>query len=185
MNRLEEQLFFIALLPPQEVREFADRIKQRFAEVYNSRAAQKSPPHITLQPPFRWQLEQLPILEQKLNEFARDRNPVPMILDGFSAFKPRVIYINVIRTPELLAIQQNLLNYLESSFNIVDRASKTRPFAPHLTVAYRDLTKDNFRKAWSEFQQQQLYFEFVIDRLTLLIHNGRGWQIGKEFIFAS
>jgi 2'-5' RNA ligase len=185
MNRLEEQLFFIALLPPQEVREFADRIKQRFAEVYNSRAAQKSPPHITLQPPFRWQLEQLPILEQKLNEFARDRNPVPMILDGFSAFKPRVIYINVIRTPELLAIQQNLLDYLESSFKIVDRASKTRPFAPHLTVAYRDLTKDNFRKAWPEFEQQQLHFEFVVDRLTLLIHNGRGWQIGKEFIFAS
>lgn len=182
MDRLE-QLFFIALLPPQEIQQFADRIKQRFAEVYHSRAAQKSPPHITLQPPFRWQLEQLPQLEQKLTKFAGDRDPIPMILDGFSAFKPRVIYINVMKTPELLALQQNLLDYLESSFNIVDRVSKTRPFAPHLTVAYRDLTKDNFRKAWTEFEQQQLHFEFIVTQLTLLIHNGKGWQINKEFKF--
>jgi 2'-5' RNA ligase len=66
MNRPQGSLFFIALLPPLEVQEIATKIKLEFAEIYNSRAALKSPPHVTLQPPFRWNLEQLPDLERCL-----------------------------------------------------------------------------------------------------------------------
>ncbi|MFN6233029.1 MAG: 2'-5' RNA ligase family protein, partial [Microcystis sp.] len=56
MNQPQGSLFFIALLPPPEVQEIATKIKVEFAEIYNSRAALKSPPHVTLQPPFRWNL---------------------------------------------------------------------------------------------------------------------------------
>ena len=180
-----KQLFFIALLPPDEVQQFVNQIKQHFAEIYNSRAAQKSPPHITLQPPFEWQLEELPALEQKLQEFAQTQAPIPITLNGFGAFRPRVIYINVLKTPELLGGQKDLMNYLESSLSIIDPVSKNRPFAPHLTVAFRDLSKQNFRKAWSEFEQRKLHFEFTVFQLTLLNHNGRRWEIRKEFPFLS
>jgi 2'-5' RNA ligase len=176
--------FFIALLPPQKVQQVANKIKQKFAEVYNSRAALRSPPHITLQPPFEWQIENLPKLEQKLTEFARSQVPIPMILDGFAAFKPRVIFINVVKTPELLEIQKLLMNELETSLAIVHEVSKNRPFSPHLTVGFRDLTKQNFYKAWDEFKEQQLYFEFLVPKLTLLIHNGKCWEINQEFCFA-
>jgi 2'-5' RNA ligase len=47
--------FFIALLPPQMIQDYANQIKQYFAEQYTSQGAQKSPPHITLQPPFVWE----------------------------------------------------------------------------------------------------------------------------------
>ncbi|MGK7877811.1 MAG: 2'-5' RNA ligase family protein [Xenococcaceae cyanobacterium] len=177
------QRFFIALLPPQEVQQFVNQIKQQFAELYNSRAAQKSPPHITLQPPFEWQLEELPKLELDLKQFAQTQFPIPVTLDGFGAFRPRVIYINVLKTPELLAVQKELMAYLESSLDIIHQASKNRPFAPHLTVASRDLTKPNFHKAWPEFEQQQLHFEFTVPQLTLLIHNGKRWEIRNEFAF--
>jgi 2'-5' RNA ligase len=176
--------FFIALLPPHEIQQFAKKIQEKFAEVYNSRAAQKSPPHITLQPPFEWEMEDFVKLEQKLTEFARTQAPFPMTLDGFAAFKPRVIFINVLKTPELLAVQKALMNDLESSLGIVDEKSKNRLFAPHLTVAYRDLTKPNFYKAWDEFKNQPLHFEFLIPKLTLLIHNGKCWEISQEFLFA-
>jgi 2'-5' RNA ligase len=179
-----KQLFFIALLPPEEVRQFADRIKQYFAEAYDSRAALKSPPHITLQTPFRWQLEDLPLLETKLQEFAQMRSPIPMQLDGYSAFKPRVIYINVLKTPELLQVRQALREELESSLQIIEPNSKNRPFAPHLTVGFKDLTKPNFYKAWSEFRSQQLHFEFIVPQLTLLAHNEKYWEIKSEFSFA-
>ena len=176
--------FFIALLPTQEIQQFAQKIQRYFAEVYNSCAALRSPPHITLQPPFEWDMQDLPKLEQKLTDFAQMRSPVPMILDGFAAFKPRVIFINVFKNPELLAIQKALMNEMESSFEIVDEKSKTRSFCPHLTVAFRDLTKVNFYKAWDEFKEKQFYFEFIVPQLTLLIHSGKGWQICKEFIFS-
>ena len=178
-----KRLFFIALLPPEEIQQDITKIQQHFAQVYNSRAALKSPPHITLQPPFEWQLEELPVLEEKLEQFVQIREPFPVNLSGFGAFKPRVIYINVLKTPQLLAVHKDLMSYLEESLNIVDRVGKTRPFAPHLTVAFRDLTRQNFRMAWPEFEQQSLHFEFIVSRLTLLIHNGKRWQVGKEFAF--
>lgn len=174
--------FFVALLPPQKVQEFANGVKQHFAEVYNSRAAQKSPPHITLQPPFEWPPAELPLLTQPLQNFAQSRRSISVTLDGYGAFKPRVIYINVLKTPELLATQQELMSSLES-IGII-HPSKSRSFAPHLTVAFRDLTRPNFHQAWTEFAPQTLHFEFIVPKLTLLVHNGRCWEISAEFPFS-
>jgi 2'-5' RNA ligase len=176
-----KQRFFIALLPPEEVQQVVNNIKQKFAEVYNSCAAQKSPPHITLQPPFEWEIEDLKKLEQNLTEFSQKQFSIPITLDNFGAFKPRVIFINVLKTPELLAIQKNLMTELESSLGIVVQSSKNRSFSPHVTVGFRDLNKDNFYRAWQEFKDYKIYFEFTVTRLTLLIHNGKNWVISKEF----
>ena len=175
--------FFIALLPPLEIQDYANEIKQYFAETYNSRSAQKSPPHITLQPPFEWQLDSVPVLEECLKTFADTQTPAPITLSGFGAFVPRVIYINVLKTPELLALQKDLMAYVEVSLGIVEKVSKTRPFAPHLTVAFRDLTKQSFRAAWPEFQNRQLEFQFMASHLTLLIHDGKRWNVSAEFPF--
>ena len=101
-------LYFIALLPPQEIQDYANGVKQYFAERYNSRHAQKSPPHITLQAPFEWDKESVVVLEQCLSNFAGTRQSIPIMLSGFGAFAPRVIYINVVKTAELLSLQADL-----------------------------------------------------------------------------
>ncbi len=173
--------FFIALLPPQDVQDYATEIKEYFAQNYDSGHALKSPPHITLQPPFEWQLDAVPILEQTLSTFAETQTPVPIILKGFGAFVPRVIYINVIKTPELMSLQSYLMAHLEESLGIVDPVSKTRPFSPHMTVAFKDLTRQNFRAAWLKFERRELEFKFTVAHLTLLIHDGGRWNINSEF----
>jgi len=175
--------FFIALLPTQDIQDYANQIKQYFADQYASHGAQKSPPHITLQPPFEWADDNLPLLEASLREFASGQKSLPVTLNGFSAFAPRVIYINVDRSQGLLTLQADLMVYLESTLGIVDKVSKSRPFAPHMTVAFRDLTKQNFRAAWPEFVKRQLHFEFTADNLTLLLHDGKRWNIKSEFGF--
>lgn len=182
MNSLNSR-FFIALLPPQHIQDYANEIKQYFADNYASRGAQKSPPHITLQPPFEWANETISLLEASLKSFASGREVVPVTLSGYAAFPPRVIYINVVKTSALLTLQTDLMAYLENNLGIVDQVSKTRPFAPHLTVAFRDLTKQNFQAAWPEFEQRQLDFEFTAEQLTLLLHDGKRWNIKSEFAF--
>lgn len=173
--------FFIALLPPQEIQDYAQEIQQYFAQQYDSRGALNSPPHITLQPPFEWQLDALLVLEESLTRFASDRSPLPITLSGFSAFAPRVIYINVLKTPELLTLQADLMADCEASLGIVDATSKQRPFTPHMTVAFRDLKRQKFNAAWREFQHRPLQFEFTASNLTLLIHNGQRWNVHSEF----
>ncbi|MBR8837943.1 MAG: 2'-5' RNA ligase family protein [Stigonema ocellatum SAG 48.90 = DSM 106950] len=175
--------FFLALLPPEEIQDYANQIKEDFAERYASRGAQNSPPHITLQPPFEWANANLPLLEECLRDFAGGRESVPVTLSGYGAFAPRVIYINVVKTPELLALHADLMIHLESNVGIVDKVSKTRPFAPHMTVAFKDLTRQNFQAAWSEFEKRQLQFEFTVENLTLLLHDGKRWNVKSEFAF--
>lgn len=176
--------FFVALLPPQKIQTYANEVKQIFVDRYHSRAALKSPPHITLQPPFERQIEQLPILTQVLEAFASQHRPIPIVLSGFGAFVPRVVFINVLKTPELLTVQSDLMVHLEAVLGITE-PSKNRPFAPHLTVGFRDLTKQNFKAAWAEFQHQPLRFEFTASHLTLLIHDGQRWTVYSEFPFQS
>ena len=177
--------FFIALLPPQEIQDCVKEIQQYFGDRYASYGAQKSPPHITLQPPFEWLPEQVPVLEQCLSTFALNRESVPVTLNRFGAFPPRVIYVNVLKTQELLTLQTDLMAHLETLLGIGDPVSKTRAFSPHMTVAFRDLTRQNFKAAWPEFQQRQLHFEFTSGYLTLLLHDGKRWNVSAEFPFSS
>lgn len=176
--------FFIALLPPLEIQDYANQIKEYFAQNYHSRGAKKSPPHITLQPPFEWQLENLPMLETALASFAATRIAVPITLKNFGAFPPRVVYINVIKTSELMTLQQDLRTDCDASLGIINPDIPTRSFVPHMTVALRDLTQQNFDTAWAEFQTRQVEYEFTIPQLTLLRHDGKRWNVSAEFAFA-
>lgn len=90
----------------------------------------------------------------------------------------QLFFIALLPPPE---VQQALMAELESSLDIVHQPSKNRPFAPHLTVGFKDLTKQNFQLAWSEFQHRQLHFEFIVPQLTLLAHNSKRWEISQEF----
>lgn len=175
--------YFVALLPPQAIQDAASQIQQHFAEQYASRRAQNSPPHITLQPPFEWSPDQTTVLEQCLFNFAGSQRCVPTKLSGFAAFPPRVIYINVLKTPELVTLQMELRVYLEDRLGIIDPISKSRPYKPHVTVAFRDLTRTNFKAAWAEFQHQPFKYEFTVPALTLLRHDGRRWNVAMNFPF--
>ncbi|MBD0335455.1 MAG: 2'-5' RNA ligase family protein [Cyanobacteria bacterium Co-bin13] len=182
-EKVKTSRFFVALLPPKDVQAEATAVKTYFRDHYQSQAALRSPPHVTLQPPFEWAREDCDRLWQTLAAFAQQQPPVPMTLSGFSAFAPRVIFINVVKTPELMALQPALMNYLADTLSIVDARSRNRPFAPHLTVAFRDLKPGAFRRAWPEFEQRSFQAKFTVPELTLLIHDGQRWQIAQNFPF--
>ena len=180
MNQ-SKQRFFIALVPPDDIQERITEIKQYFADRYNSSRALHSPPHITLQPPFEWAAADVPKLEESLNAFSTKRLSIPVTLLGFAAFTPRVIYVDVVKSVELLELQKDLMSYAAENLGIVNSVSQTRPFVPHVTVAFSDLTEDNFQKAWLEFQERSIHFEFTASTLTLLLHDGSRWNISNQF----
>jgi 2'-5' RNA ligase len=187
----QKSRWFIALIPPQDMQDYANQVKQHFADQYASRQAFTSPPHVTLHPPFTIPTVEITETLNQLAAFAADRSPIPVTLSGFGAFPPRVIYIQVLPTTELLAVQAELLVYCESRLGVVNSQTQTYPFVPHLTVAFRDLQADQFHLAWAEFAPRSLElqgqpidrYEFLADQLTLLRHDGQAWVIHQQFPF--
>jgi 2'-5' RNA ligase len=179
-----KQNYFIALLPPEPIKTEVTRIKEYCRDRYQTKAALRSPPHITFHPPFSWESNRLDQLKQSLTQFASAQPQVTVDLDGFATFPHQVIFIEVERSPELLALHTKLAQHLQENLGLVDPKAKTRPFKPHMTIAFRDLGKAEFKSAWAEFQTRSLSYDFLADTLTLLVHDGRQWQIEQSFPFA-
>lgn len=175
--------YFIAIVPPSPVYEQALAIKNEFKEKYNSRAALRSPPHLTLHMPFEWKLKKEQILIGGLVSFAKSRVPFKLQIKGFDSFAPRVIFLRFDESESLRSLQKELTRFCKVEFDIFNADYKDQPFHPHLTVAFRDLKKSQFAQAWSEFKDRPFDASFLVDRITLLRHDGAKWVPLHEAIF--
>jgi len=176
--------YFIAVLPPPPISAEINEIKNYIAEKFHSKAALRSPPHITLYMPFWWEEEEEK-LKDYLLKFAAEQTPLEIALKGFGAFPPRVIYIKIKAPHEFEILQFSLKDYLRDKPGIFNEKFFSRPFRPHLTVAFRDLTKIDFERAWLEFKNKQFNHRFKMNALCLLKHNGKHWEIDEEFKMSS
>ena len=177
--------YFVAIVPPPPVFEEALVLKEYFKEKYGSKAALNSPPHITLHMPFLWNGEKEKKLIAKLQEFATRQDPIKVCLDNFSSFPPRVIFINVAESDALNELQKRLHRFFKQELDIFNANYKEEPYHPHLTLAFRDLKKDQYPLAWGEFSKKEFKAEFVADKVVLLKHNGKSWDVLKEFLLES
>lgn len=182
-GKTKEKQYFIAIIPPEPIYDDALEQKEYFKTHYNSRASLNSPPHITLHMPFRWKEDHEDVLSEQLSEFAKGLKPVAIKLNNFSSFPPRVIFISVEMSQELADLQRSLQRYCKRALNLFNANYKELPFHPHLTVAFRDLKKPNYHRAWDEFKKKDFKAEFTADKVTLLKHSGRVWQVHQEFKF--
>ena len=62
----DKSLYFIAIIPPEKIRREIEELKKKISVAFNTKRALNSPPHITLIPPFRTELDNLNSLIQKL-----------------------------------------------------------------------------------------------------------------------
>lgn len=177
------QRFFIALVPPLAIQAEANAVRQEFANRFDSHKAFNSPPHVTLHPPFRWPLSEVEQLQQVVGQFACGRSPLPVEFRGFGAFPPRVVYIDVVPSAALQQLKADLSQTLAQQLSIHEKAPH-RAFRPHMTVAFRDLTRSAFQQAWPEFEQRSYQAAYTAHELTLLIHKQR-WETYQTFSFGA
>ena len=184
-GRSEEKLkqYFIALIPPPPVSDDALRLKNYFRDQYNSKASLNSPPHITLHMPFKWKEEKECELIDAFGKFSLGRPSFKIELHNFSAFAPRVIFIDVVSNDALSLLNKELHRFCKRELNLFNASYKDQPFHPHLTLAFRDLKKPMFEKAWAEFQERKFSARFDVESIVLLKHNGKIWEVCREFLF--
>jgi 2'-5' RNA ligase len=135
--------------------------------------------------PFRWKEKKEEAMVALFHQFARQFDPFKVCLDNFGCFAPRVIFINVAASEALGHFHKSLERFCKRELNLFNANYREEPFHPHLTLAFRDLKKDVFKTAWEEFSPKEFKAAFMADRLTLLRHNGKLWEVFREFRLAS
>ncbi len=182
MHDHDANLYFIALVPGEELRERVLRIKERMQAEFNAGHALKSPAHITLQMPFKRNKAEENAVVETLGLFAAGEASFDVHLEGFGCFAPRVIFIRLSNPEPVIGLHRRLKPLLLDSLGFAE-SEIMKSVQPHMTVATRDLTKQAFAEAWSEFQDEEFTGSFSVGSLFLMKHNGRHWDIFREFAF--
>lgn len=177
-----QTLYFIALIPDESLRKKLSTLKEEFSKSYHTYHALKSPPHITLIPPFTFARQNEQILTSTLQEFAHSCTAFEVSILDYGAFKPRVIYLSISKDDQLERLQQRLKDKCSKELGI--NMNKSLPFHPHMTLAFRDLSPQMFHKAWERYKVESFRASFKAMSLFLAKHNGKKWEIAHELPFA-
>ena len=169
-------MYFIALVAPEEIDQQVLKWKNFFKERYECSVALKSPAHITIIPPF-WMNEELENdLINSIREFSIINAKFEITLQNFEAFQPKVIFVDVVKSKVLDGLCQSFTEFIfsENKFPI---KKEDRPFHPHVTLATRDLYKKAFQEAWDIFSKKKYEALWTVNGISLLRHNKKNWDV--------
>lgn len=175
--------YFLAVIPPAPIAERVMEIKTYFRDQYNCKAPLRSPAHITLHMPFLFKASKEVELLEKLKSAALSWSGFEIVLDGFGAFEPRTIFIGVEKNEVLMSFQKDLSVFTRRELGLFNTNYKDHGYHPHMTVAFRDLKKSLFPKAWGEFREREFQANFEVSSFWLLKHDGKIWHAHTECPF--
>jgi len=174
-----DNLYFIALIPQQELCDEINNFKNDFAKRFNSKKALKVMPHITLKAPFKLTADVHADLLKWFANLHFTGKAFTVELKDFGAFQNGhrpVVFINPVMNNELSSLQKTII----TSFNnyCPEQAHSTDlQFKPHITIAYRDLSLQQFHEAWKEYKTKHFHALFEVTGVCLLQHDTRQWNI--------
>lgn len=169
-----KKMYFIAVYPPQEIIDEVKVFKEDLALNYNNSKALKNDAHITLFPPFERELSLENDIRTAFNKINTDISPFEIILNGFGSFpntKNPVIFAKPEENAELTKLYVKVTK--QFTFN-------KRSFHPHVTVGYRNLSWENYLKAWEIYKDKEFKTKFIVDKITLLRHDGKWIPVAEK-----
>jgi 2'-5' RNA ligase len=122
--------------------------------------------------PFEWEKEEKLVTTLKTFSF----HPMEIELKDYGCFQSRVIFIDVAKNKALEEMQSRLVTFCKQELKLFNADYQAQPFHPHVTIAFRDLKKPMFDKAWNEFRDKKYHATFVCDHLSLMKHDGKFWR---------
>jgi 2'-5' RNA ligase len=171
-----KKMYFIAIYPPQTIIEEINVFKQDLAANFANSKALKNEAHITLFPPFDREIELESDIHAAFQKINTDMSPFEITLNGFGSFSNP-------KNPVLFVLPEENENLKQLQLNVKEKFSfKNYTFNPHVTVGYRDLTYDNFLKAWEIYQHKIYKTKFLVYKIILLRHDGKWVQIAEKML---
>jgi 2'-5' RNA ligase len=181
----KKHFYFIAVIPPAEVCETITNIKQDLANRFQSKHALKVVPHITLKSPFRLPEFSHSLLIKWFSELKITVKSFELGLQDFGCFgnnRSPVIYIRLVANKYLNILHEQVMIQFKNEFPQFEAVNAERNYIPHMTVAYRDLAQEEFKKAWEEFEHKEFSALFRVNNFCLLQHIHNKWEAIHSFL---
>jgi len=103
-------------------------------------------------------------------------------VSGFRKFSNRVLFAAIENKQPVIELFGKLQKNLETHLNLKDH-QKANTINPHLTLASRDLDHRIFALVWADFKDLEFQDSFQASGISLLKHNGKSWDVFREFEF--
>ncbi len=169
-----KKMYFIAVYPPQKIIEEIKTFKQDLALNYENSKALKNEAHITLFPPFSRGINLENDIHEAFQKIDTNMSPFEIELNGFGSFgnpKNPVIFVQPENNDQL----NELYLRVKERFNFINYS-----FHPHITVGYRNLTYENYLKAWEVYKDKEYKTKFLVDKIILLRHDENWIPIAEK-----
>jgi 2'-5' RNA ligase len=177
---MSKDLYFIAIIPPQDICDEITAFKKEIARDYDSHRALKVIPHITLKAPFRMPAAHHAGLFEWFQELFIDTGSFTIDLDNFGAFQKKknpVIFVHPVMNAQLATVQKEIIRSFHNHFPNITIMDVEHKFTPHMTIAYRDLEFGRFLGAWKVYQDKEYKRTFRVNDFHLLQHDGAKWNV--------
>ncbi len=173
-------LYFIAIVPPEEIRVEIQHLKEEMKERFGAEHALKLPAHITLVPPFELKEERELQLLQSLELFSATRKPFHLWLSGFGNFPPQVLFVEIVEKEKIRDLHQSL----RENLSVIPEIPDKKNLHPHVTIATRDLEEALFPAARDFLSNHEYESRFEVTGFSLFKHKGKEWEIFMDFGFS-
>ncbi len=181
--RNTSSLYFIAIVPPEQIKRELIAVQRYMAENYQTKGALTSMPHLTLQLPISLPEWGEAALLRKLQAFSSQLKPFDITLDGFDHFRDQVIYARLKEDKAIKELQKNLMAFLREELSFPKDKTKTID-TPHIPVGKKDLKPEIFPQAWNDLAARPYKRTFTVRKICLLKHNYRQWEVLEDLPFS-
>jgi len=180
----DTQLKLIAIVLPDPLFSLVREEQNFIARTWGCRQALRVPPHITLIPPLSIKEKESKELESIAKEVATHRKPFSIKINGYDTFSPRVIFLKPNFPYELGLLYTELRDAIVPKIPQALSRYPDESFHPHITLAYRDLTPDQFKEMWKHYKNKKAKFLIDINQFNILVNTEEGWMIESTYELA-
>jgi 2'-5' RNA ligase len=137
--------------------------------------------------------DELSELELKLTRVATQNDAFRLTLHGFGSLTnwkpgvgqtgtPYVIYVDVMLSPTLLRLVQHVKQATQGN-NVWYKMPE--PYAPHITLAFRDLDEAGYTRGMDYLRKQSLNLQATIDHIALVVTHAESNTELKRILLSS
>jgi 2'-5' RNA ligase len=174
------QAAFVILLDPPSYN-YVRNIQNKIYGLFGAKETLKLEPHFTLK--YAFEINDLDAVEDYFDELVGRTKELEVSLNNIGTFEneKNVVFLNVEKNETLTKLHLKVLEDLSQRFSIEPGEFEGEGLHFHITLAYKDISNEVFRKIKDLLKEEQPNIKFKIKRLGLYLFpdSDTGWFIYK------